>query len=557
MKAAAWSAGGGWRRWTRRTWVYRRLLKGQLADHIAYHPDDTLPRRLEDADLLLRGRFRFQGEAVDAGDRSIFECPAPSPEWLRDLHGFAWLPPLSAAGGEAARTLATNLVSQWLKRNGKYSEPAWAPQVMARRLTAIFVHGRFILSNSDMLWRSKVFVSLREQSKMLARIAAEAPDGLPRLEAAAALALSGVCIEDGSKRLDQGLDRLEAELARQILPDGGHISRSPEALVQAWRLVVMVMEALTATGKIVPQGLRTAHDRMAPMLRFFRHGDGAMALFNGGGEGDARQIQQLLHRDDVKGQPFAYARHSGYHRLHAGRTLVLFDCGTAPPGALSAGAHAGCLAFELSAGSHRIVVNCGTAALGSHRRWKNALRATAAHSTVTVADTSSATILRGGWIGDRVGARIIHGPEAIETRRLETDKGNHVVASHDGYAAAFGLRHERELTLSPHGLALSGTDRLLPHASRKDVLPFAVRFHIHPDVRLSRSESGYVLLKLPGGEGWRFRATLPVTVEESVYFGGETIRRSEQLVMTATVRNEPVEISWIVEQIGAAEPRAQ
>ncbi len=49
----------------RRSWFYRQFLKGQLADHIAFHPWDALPRRLEDADALLRGRFKFQGESVD------------------------------------------------------------------------------------------------------------------------------------------------------------------------------------------------------------------------------------------------------------------------------------------------------------------------------------------------------------------------------------------------------------------------------------------------------------------------------------------------------------
>jgi len=550
LKIALWRGLGGVRRWYRRGWLYRRLLVGPLADRFAFQPHDTLPRRLDDADALLRGRFKFQGEAVDASERSIFDAKAPSAEWLEALHGFAWMPPLSAAGGDAARTLATNLVTQWLKRNVRYTEPAWLPHVMGRRLTNIFAHSRFMLSNSDMLWRSKVYVSLREQSRMLARVAGEAPDGLPRLEAAAALALSGACLSDSPKRLQAGLARLEAELARQILPDGGHLSRSPEKLVLAFRQVIMVMEALTATNAVVPQGLRGAHDRMAPMIRFFRHGDGALALFNGGAEGDARMLQALLQRDDVKGQPFAYARHSGYHRMTANRTLVIFDCGTPPPGAHSIDAHAGCLAFELSVGPHRIIVNCGTAALAGHRRWQNALRATAAHSTVTVSDTSSAVVLREGWVRNRVGPRLIHGPQSIETRRVDTEKGTVAIASHDGYMNPFGIRHERELTLSPQGLALSGQDRIVPVHERKAALSFALRFHIHPDVRVSSAQSGDVILKLPNGDGWRFRASAPALIEESVYLGNDAVRRTEQIVVVGQVKNETAEVGWMLEQIG-------
>jgi uncharacterized heparinase superfamily protein len=534
----------------RRSWFYRQLLKGPLTDRIVFHPYDALPRRLEDADAVLHGKFRFNGETVEVREGSVFDKAPPSLRWAEALHGFAWLPPLSAAGGEAARTLATNLISQWLKRNARYAEPNCSAHVLARRLIHIFAHGRLVLTNSDMLWRSKVFVSLREQSRLLGRIAGEAPEGMPRFEAATALALCGACLAD-PRRLELGLAMVEAEIARQILPDGGHITRSPEDLVHAYRLITMVMDALTATSQAIPQELRAAHDRIAPMIRFFRHGDGALALFNGGQECDARMIAGLLARDEVRGQPFAFAPHSGYQRIASGRTLLVMDCGTAPPGGYSTEAHAGCLAFELSTSTHRIVVNCGAANDARRAVWDTALRATAAHSTLTLADTSTGAILQSGWARDFLGPRLLGAVTAVETRRVETPQGWMVEASHDGYVAAFGVRHERQVTLASQGLSLTGSDRLLPKVKPRGAgVSFAIRFHIHPDVRMSLAQSGDVLLKLPNGEGWRFRASVPTVVEESVYLGGDTLRRAEQLVLSGTVADTPVDIAWIFEQIG-------
>jgi uncharacterized heparinase superfamily protein len=553
LRALLRAAAKPWRVFWRRTWLYRRLLKGKLSDHIAFYPYDALPRRLEDADALLRGRFRFAGETVDVREGSIFDKPAPSDEWLRALHGFDWLPPLSAAGGEAARTLATNLITQWLKRYARYSEPAWDPQVIAQRLMHVFAHGRFVLSNSDVLWRSRMFVSLREQARMLARIAGEARPGLPRLQAAAAHALSGACLDDSPKRLASGLQRLEAEIVAQILPDGGHASRSPEALVHAYRYLVMVCDALTAIGQPTPAPLRSAHDRMAPMLRFFRHGDGALALFNGGAESDPRMIAGLLARDEVRGQPFVHAPHSGYQRLGAAKTLVVIDCGIPPKGAFSNTAHAGCLSFEMSSGTQRIVVNCG-AATPAHAKWESALRATAAHSTVTVADTSMAAVLSSGFVRDLLGARLLGGPRAVDAARAESSNGWTLEASHDGYVPVFGVMHERRVTLALHGTALTGGDKLIPQAQRRhEPVAFAIRFHIHPDVRVSPSQGGGILLKLPNGEGWRFRAGGgSLSVEESVYLGGDTVRRTEQLVIAGTVQDTPVELAWVFEQIGVS-----
>ena len=85
---------------------------------------------------------------------------------------------------------------------------------------------------------------------------------------------------------------------------------------------------------------------------------------------------------------------SGYHRLTCGSTLVIADIGPGAPAAVSTHAHAGCLSFELSVAEERIIVNCG-ASLLKGVEWEQAMRATAAHSTVTVADTSSAHIVDG------------------------------------------------------------------------------------------------------------------------------------------------------------------
>ncbi|MBL6936335.1 MAG: heparinase II/III family protein [Alphaproteobacteria bacterium] len=550
-RAVLWWLWTPFRVWYRRTWLYRRLLKGALSDRILFHPYDATPRKLEDADALLRGRFRFHGEMVEAREGSVFDMRPPSLEWAKALHSFAWLPPLALAGGEPARVLAMNLMTQWLKRHSKYSEPAWSPDVMARRLIHLFAHGRLMIANSELMWRSKVFVSLREQSRMLARIAQESPDGICRFEAAAAYALSGACLGDSQRRLEEGLKCLEGQIARQILPDGGHISRSPEQLLNAYRLIMMVMDALNANGLEVPHAIRSGYDRIAPMIRFFRHGDGALALFNGGTECDPRTVAGLLARDEVRGQPYTYARHSAYQRMTAGKTMLLLDCGSVPPGPFSDQAHAGCLALELSSGSQRIIVNCGAAG-ASQPRWESALRATAAHSTLVLADASMAMILPPGLARNLLGARMLKGPEQIETRRVETTQGWSIEASHDGYVEPWGIRHEREVTLSQQGLALTGVDRLLPQQGNKHKdWPFAIRFHVHPDIRMSPSQGGGILLKLPTGEGWRFRSGASATIEESVYLGSEQVRRAEQIVLTGAVKDQQVDIAWVFEQIGA------
>lgn len=536
-------------------WFYRLSLTGPISNRIFFHPEDTRPHRLEEADAYFRGRFRFAGESVEVTTGSVFDVAAPSPGFAEALHGFEWLRHVDAAGGENARKLALKLTGEWLDRHARYGKPAWQPEIMGLRFINLLAHGRFFLANSDLVWRSRFYVSLRNQARVLARTVPHAPEGLPKLHAAAGLALAGLCLMD-MRAASQGLAFLVEEMDKQILPDGGHVTRSPEALLDSFRVLSMVQQALDAAHREVQPHVRSALDRMAPMIRFFRMGDGGLCVFNGGGESDSRQIEELLDRDDAHGKPFAHAPHSGFQRIAAGKSLVLFDVGAPPQGAFATDAHAGCLSFEMNAGIHRLIVNCGS---GRHHKepWVSAVRATAAHSTLTLADTSSAALLPEGWRRRMLGPRLLARDGGTQTRRSETAEGVVVEANHNFYEPMFGVQHERCLTLSPRGLILSGVDQLRPRrrkSGRGPNLAFAIRFHIHPDIRLSLAHGGAsVLLKLPNGEGWRFRCDSGgLAIEESIYLGSGALRRTEQLVVSGHVRDEDIAIAWILEQVGAA-----
>jgi len=61
-----------------------------------------------------------------------------------------------------------------------------------------------------------------------------------------------------------------------------------------------------------PPSLLNAIDRMMPMLRFFRHGDGSFALFNGMSSAPSDLLATLLAYDDSHGTPMANMPHTGF-----------------------------------------------------------------------------------------------------------------------------------------------------------------------------------------------------------------------------------------------------
>ena len=62
-------------------------------------------------------------------------------------------------------------------------------------------------------------------------MAPEMPDGKERLRARIALAFAALSLPVPPSALRSATRNLDAEIERQILPDGGHISRNPMAVL--------------------------------------------------------------------------------------------------------------------------------------------------------------------------------------------------------------------------------------------------------------------------------------------------------------------------------------
>lgn len=67
--------------------------------------------------------------------------------------------------------------------------------------------------------------------------------------------------------------------------------------------------------------------------------------------------------------------------------------------------------------------------------------------------------------------QIFAGPENVSVARRASEEGETLDLSQDGYAARFGLVHERKLSLAPDGTKLSGLDRLCASSKSDETVP--------------------------------------------------------------------------------------
>ena len=148
-----------------------------------------------------------------------------------------------------------------------------------------------------------------------------------------------------------------------------------------------------------------------------------------------------------------------------------------------------------------------------------------------------------------LGPMMINGPKVVEYDRTHDSSGRQgFVARHDGYAKTFGLIHERSIQLSADGNIISGRDRLLSagkQAPNDTDLSATVRFHIHPNIEVTRDPKNNVVLRAADGECWTFFCPNPAPVVEDDVFFADLVgpRRSEQIALTIPARAD-VAVGW-------------
>ncbi len=539
-------------------------LQGILPDRVTYSAMEPRRADLTAGEALIAGIYALEGgtETAAAG-MAPWRLLGPNETWRNGLHGFTWLRHVTAyqalhPDGRPSRNHAWWLVNTWMHECGAWHPVAWRPEVTARRLMTWLTHAPAILEGSDLIWRSAFLRSVSRQAHHLYLTAPWAPEGEPRLTAAIGLALSGLCVPHGEARVERGLALTLEALGRQILPDGGHVSRSPAVLADVFLDLARLDRALAERRGTRPEALQHALDRMAPMLRLFVHGDGVTAAFHGARRIGGEELTDLLAFDPIGGQALQRATATGYHRIARGKTLAILDTAPPPGGAQAALAHAGCLAFELSSGDQRIIVNCG-AGQTHGPDWHQALRATAAHSTITVGERSCAQFLNPA----RGDGRLVSGPSRVDASRADQDEGTLIDATHDGYAPAFGVVHRRRFYVSASGRDVRGEDTVMRLRDRSTrargsaPLPVTARFHLHPDVTPQRSGDGDGLhLALGDGSLWRFQVSGgQLGIEESAYLDEtDTLTAARQLVVSGTLAGDRIVFKWALQAMAPIPP---
>jgi uncharacterized heparinase superfamily protein len=504
--------------------------------------DAVVGMRLVAGELMAHGQV---GAVAPQAEDPPWRRTAAGTLWLDALNGFAWLRDLRDCGDPSAAILAARLVDDWADREWRWSPLSWKRDVLAARIVSWIRHYDWLAAAADPGFPARFVVAVARQRAHLRRAARTGLIGHEAVAVLKALIYADLAFLRDGKRFEKSLEHNLARLARFVKRYVGHdgvvAERAPHLQVAVLRHLLDVRAALASAERRAPAELIAAVDRLAPMVRFFRHGDGGLSLFNGSWEGERSLMDLVLARSGSTEVAPTMALASGFQRMGAGTSLVIVDAGSPPGRGMDGTAHAGTLSFEMSAAHERLVVNCGIYP-GAPREWRHFMRFTAAHSTAVVDDTNSTEITDHGSLEYRAGNVLVD--------RADDQGSQWLDMSHDGYRSLYGIIHRRRLWLSADGGDLRGEDMFGGPDGRPVTVPdrrFIVRFHLHPTVKATLAQSGQaVLMRLPSGRGWRLRATgAGIGLAESIYLGEDgRQRRTEQIVLVGQVPAEGVAVKW-------------
>ncbi len=463
----------------------------------------------------------------------------------KKLHDFGWLPALNI---KTEKELGCLIVDQWINNFSNYNEKYWTFDVITMRLINWISSYDIIFKNSDLIFRSKVINNIVKQAKHLFKNINLINTGIDKIKSLAALILVGNSFEQYEEYTQFGLKNLEDELSDFINKDGFVKTKNPEDLFWTLYFLVLIKEWLILSRKQTPAFINIYINSLGISFKFLRFTNGDLPLFNGANQINTERFYEYL---ESRGYEFENMENifCGYAKIKSKKIEIFMDANNPSSMLHSRNYQAGPLSFELSSNGEKFICNSGSAKnLGEELSYLSS--STAAHSTVTVNDTSSCIFQKNKIIRKYFGNSLIEKHDIFKKEFKNDKEFIQCTIGHNGYEKRFELLHERQITLFKSKSHVEGIDNLKCKNLENKNLTYSVRFHIHPDIRITKTMGNDILLSSNNGEGWIFRSPqIPTKIEKNLYFGNPNIiKESSFILLEGNIENENTNIIWHLEK---------
>mgnify|MGYP005994567815 FL=1 len=462
-------------------------------------------------------------------------------EEFEKLNNFFWFFSLDL---KSSKKMTQTVINNWINENERYNKKSWDFDITSKRIISWLSNHQLSYEDCDESFKKKFNQSIQKQTNHLLNEIKNLSEVENKIIGCAAIILTGLAYKDDKKYLNGGLNLLKKIIKSSINNQGFPKSRNIKQLILYLKYFIIIREWFKESQNTIPEYIDETIYYLGQSYAFIWQNINQDLLFNGNYISNNDDFDQYLKR-------FGYVfknenrELAGYAILKDKKIILSMDIGDSPSDNFSKFYQAGALSFEIISNGKKLITNSGYFT-DTQNKLNKFSKSTALQSTLSIEDHSSCDYKK----LDKFNLIVKKGVRIIKKNTVFEKNYWKISGSHDGYLKKFKTIHEREIEFYPEQIKFVGFDKLQRKNNSKDI-KFDIRFHLHPDAKVMKTQDNKSILIELEDEGWKFNCeNYDINIDNGLYLGIKNSYIENQNIFISGISAEDNKIiKWEITKI--------
>ena len=440
---------------------------------------------------------------------SIWEDKEINESDYNKLHSFFWLFTLDL---KSSKKIVQSIIKNLIKNNQNYNSKNWEIDILSKRIISWISNSKLTYENSEEEYKKKFNFLVKKQINHLINEINRSELVDDKMIGCTAVILSGLSYKH-EKFLNYGLNLLKKIINFSFDQDGFPKSRNFRQLSFYLKYFVLIREWLKESQSEIPEYIDETIFHLGKSYNFIWQSIKQPLLFNGNHEVNHYDFDKYLENH---GYRFVNKSNfiGGYAILKNRNFILSMDLGAPPDKKFSTNFQAGSLSFEFLYKNQKVVCNSGY--FQKHNHQLNLISKSSANHSTLIIDNRSSIKFNKNLSGI---SKIQKGLKILKKSFFSEKNYWNIGGAHDGYLKEYGIIHERQIEFFPENYKLIGQDKLIKKKNIKSS-NFEIRFHLLPEIKVTKTQDGKSILIELENSGWKFFTNHGlIDIETGLYFG--------------------------------------
>ncbi len=459
---------------------------------------------------------------------------------FKKLHSFFWLFTLDL---KSSQKITQNVIYNWIEENDKYKKYIWNLDILSKRIIAWLSNSKLTYENAETNYSLRFNSLIKKQTNHLINEIQRSEKLDDKIIGSTTIILVGLAYGD-NYYLKFGIELLKKLLNFSLDASNFPKSRNLRQLVFYLKYLIIIRELLKESQTNIPEFLDEKIFYLGKSYNLLCADKKKGMLFNGNFENTNKDFDNYLNFNKYKFKDDTNEI-GGYILFQNKKSSLAIDIGRPPEKKFSKDYQSGVFSFEFQFLGEKVITNSGY--FQDYKHQLNIIsKSSATHSSLILDNTSCVKFER-----DKNGFMLVNKNfKILEKVSKSEEKFWLIRASHDAYSKSYGVIHERQLCYHHDNYKLEGYDKLIKTKNFKSC-SFEIRFHLMPNINLTKLINNESILIESNNAGWKFTCkNYKIDIETGLYFGIKNKYFENKNILVSGI-TKPVEenIFWELSKI--------